>query len=120
MASNPALGGARLRLRSDFSFAGYNAAAQVILRTMQRYGIVLADGGNIALTFSSDRHSTATWSGLGITPQIFWNGIDGNRTPVRVSDFTVIDTGPQIGETYDCVRTPELPGGLVFRDGFEP
>jgi len=111
--------GVRMRLRSDFNFAGYNAAAQVILRTMQRYGIVLSDGGNIALTFTSDRHNTATWSSLGITPQIFWNGSAGNRTPVLVSDFAIIDTGPRIGETYDCVRTPEAPGAAIFRNGFE-
>lgn len=111
--------GARLRLRADFDMTGYNAAARVILRTMQRYGIVLADGGNIALTFMSDRHATATWAELGITPQVFWNGTAGNRTPVMVSDFAVIDTGPRIGETYDCVRTPIQPGQGLFADGFE-
>lgn len=115
--------GARLRLRADFPMAGYNAAAQTILRTMQRYGIVLSDGGNIALTFESDRHTTRTWAELGITPQIFWNGSDGNRTPVKVTDFVVLDTGPRIAETYDCERTvvePEEPDeDLVFRDGFE-
>ena len=109
-----------MRLRSDFNFAGYNAAAQVILRSMQRYGMVLSDGGNIALTFSSDRHSVATWASLGITPQIFWNGSAGNRTPVQVGDFQIIDTGPRIAETYDCVRTPGVPGSTVFRNGFEP
>ena len=112
--------GARMRLRSDFNFTGYNAAAQVILRTMQRYGIVLSDGGSIALTFSSDRHSTATWSSLGVTPQIFWSGSMGNRTPILVSDFAIIDTGPRIGETFDCVRTPKAPGATIFRNGFEP
>jgi len=111
--------GVRMRLRSNFDFSGYNAAAQVILRTMQRYGIVLSDGGNIALTFASNRHSVATWSGLGITPQIFWNGSAGNRTPIQVSDFQIVDTGPRIGETYNCVRTPGVPGTAVFMDGFE-
>ena len=56
---------------------------------------------------------------LGITPQVFWNGTAGNRTPVMVSDFAVIDTGPRIGETYDCVRTPIQPGQGLFADGFE-
>lgn len=111
--------GARLRLRADFPMAGYNAAAQVILRTMQRYGIVLADGGNIALTFASDRHNATTWSTLGITPQTFWSGSSGNRTPVLVTDFAVIDTGPRIGETFDCVRTNIVPGAALFEDGFE-
>lgn len=108
--------GARMRLRTDFDMSGYNAAAQVVLRTMQRQGIVLSDGGNIALTFESDRFTTAKWLDLGITPQIFWNGSSGNRTPVRVTDFQVIDTGPRIAETYDCVRSPVMP---LLLDGFE-
>lgn len=108
--------GARLRLRQDFDMAGYNAAAQVVLRTMQRYGIVLADGGNIALTFESDRHTAAKWADLGITPQVFWNGAVGNRTPVRVTHFDVLDTGPRIAETYDCARTDIAPS---FQDGYE-
>jgi serine/threonine-protein kinase len=112
--------GARLRLRSDFDMTGYNAAAQVVLRTMQRYGIVLADGGNIALTFESDRHTTASWASLGLDDsQIFWTGAIGNRTPVAVTDFVVIDTGSRIAETYDCVRSAVVPGDAVFTNGFE-
>jgi len=111
--------GVRMRLRADFPMAGYNAAAQVILRTMQRYGIVLSDGGNIALTFESDRHTDTTWAELGIGPHAFWNGAVGNRQPVRVGDFQIIDTGPRIAETYECERTPIVPGALLFRDGFE-
>jgi serine/threonine-protein kinase len=108
--------GARLRLRSDFPMAGYNAAAQVILRTMQRYGIVLADGGTVALTAESDRYTSNTWAGLGIGSRVF------DQTPgaqdVLISDFAVLDTGPRIGETYDCVRSqPELDP--LFANGFE-
>lgn len=111
--------GVRMRLRGNFDMTGYNPAAQVVLRTMQRYGIVLADGGNIALTFESDRFTTAQWTTLGIGPHTFWNGTDGNRTPVRVTDFAVIDTGPRIPETYDCVRSPVVVGNTIFHDGFE-
>lgn len=111
--------GVRLRLRADFDMAGYNAAARAILRTMQRYGLVLADGGNIALTFESDRFTDTSWDDLGITPQIFWNGSAGNRTPLAVGDFDVIDTGPRIAETYDCVRSSVVPGAGMFADGFE-
>lgn len=111
--------GVRLRLRSDFDMTGYNPAAQVILRTMQRYGIVLSDGGNIALTFESDRHTTATWASLGIDNHVFWSGANGNRTPVRVTDFAVIDTGPRIAETFDCVRSAVVPGETIFNNGFE-
>jgi len=85
---------------------------------MQRYGIVLADGGNIALTFESDRHTENDWASLGISPQIFWNGSAGNRTPVQVTDFAVIDTGARIAESYECERTV-LPASPLFANGFE-
>ncbi len=115
--------GVRMRLRADFNMTGYNAAAQVILRTMQRYGIVLADGGRIALTFESDRFTEHDWEELGIDPHIFWSGSAGNRTPVKVTDFSVLDTGSRIAETYDCVRTqiepPEPDPNHIFKDGFE-
>lgn len=108
--------GARLRLRADFPMAGYNAAAQAILRTMQRYGIVLADGGNVALTAESDRYTTNTWASLGIGSRVFDQ--TPGATDVTVNDFVVLDTGPRIAETYDCVRSePTIDG--VFANGFE-
>ncbi len=110
--------GVRMRLKPDFDMSGYNAAARVILRTMQRYGIVLSDGGNIALTFESDRHTTAKWNTLGISAQVFWNGAGGS-TPVLVSHFEIIDTGPRIAETWNCVRSNPTVLDLIFRHGFE-
>lgn len=107
--------GARLRLKAEFDMSGYSPAAQVILRTMQRYGIVLADGGNIALTFASDRHSETSWADLGIGPHVFWD----NPTPVEVEDFEVLDTGERIAETYECVRSSVSPFDGVFFDRFE-
>jgi len=110
--------GARLRLKPDFDMSGYDSAARVILRTMQRYGIVLADGGNIALTFVSDRHSQTSWAALGIGPHLFWNGANG-ATPVQVEHFEVIDTGERMGETYDCVPSQVSPIDELFFDRFE-
>jgi serine/threonine-protein kinase len=102
--------GSRLRLRADFPVNLYNPAAQVILRTMQRYGIVLADGGNIALTAESDLYTTHTWAQLGIGSRVFDADVPG--APVRIQDFAVVDTGPRIVETYDCVRNPEPVGNV--------
>ncbi len=116
--SNSVPYGVRMRLKSGFSMSGYSAAAQVILRTMQRYGIVLADGGNIALTFETDRYTTAKWNTLGITAQTFWNGAGGS-TPVLVSHFEIINTGPRIGETWDCVRSTVVVSDLIFANGFD-
>src|SRR5256884_5716153 len=47
-ANNPNLPpmGARARLRSNFSVAHYSRDAQVILRAMQTYGIMVADNGS--------------------------------------------------------------------------
>ena len=101
--------GSRLRLRADFPVNLYNPAAQVILRTMQHYGIVLADGGNIALTAESDRFTTHTWAELGIGSRTFDTEVPG--AIVRGQAFAVLDTGPRIVETYDCVRNPEPPTG---------
>lgn len=99
--------GSRLRLRPDFPVALYPPAAQVVLRTMQRYGIVLADGGNIALTAEGDRYTTKKWSDVGLTSRVFDQAVPSAK--VVVQDFTVIDTGPRTLETYDCVRNPEPP-----------
>ena len=110
--------GVRMRLKSNFNMSGYSAAAQVILRTMQRYGIVLADGGNIALTFESDRYTTANWDSLGIEARTFVDVVNGS-TPVLVSHFEIIDTGARIGETWNCVRSTVNVPDLIFADGFE-
>ncbi len=109
--------GSRLRLRADFDMTGYSPAARVILRTMQKYGIVLADGGNIALTAQADTFTTAKWADpdIQIGSRVF------DQTPgaidVNLNHFEVLDTGPQILETYNCVRT-EIVSAL-FLDGFE-
>jgi len=107
--------GARLRLRSDFPLDGYNPAARVILNTFKRYGIVLADGGNIALTAESDLYTETSWSELGVGSRIF------DQTPgaldVDITDFEVIDTGPRIAETYECVRSV-IPTTML-KNGFE-
>ncbi|MEM9291660.1 MAG: hypothetical protein AAGD01_08265 [Acidobacteriota bacterium] len=108
--------GARLRLRSDFPLTGYPPAARVILNTLKRYGMLLADGGNIALTAESDLYTTTSWADLGINSRIF--DLTAGATDVLASDFEVLDTGPRIGETYNCVRTP-TPPLVFFQDGFE-
>src|SRR6266550_7698119 len=37
--------GARFRLRSSFDVSGFSASTQVVLRALQRYGLILADNG---------------------------------------------------------------------------
>src|ERR1044071_937292 len=87
--------GVHLRLRADYPIASLKPGAQVVARAMQKYGMYHADGGNIALTAQSDRHTTAKWSGL-LAPQ--------DLAALKVTDFEVIDHGAPIALTYDCVR----------------
>ena len=107
--------GARLRLRSDFPLTNYSPAAKVVLNTMKRYGIVLSDGGSIALTAESDLFTETTWAELGIDSREFDQ--TPGATTVTVNDFAVLDTGPRIAETWDCVPNNLTPA--VFANGFE-
>jgi hypothetical protein len=47
-ASNPNLPpmGARFRLKASYNISGYSPQAQVVLRAMQQYGLILADNGS--------------------------------------------------------------------------
>lgn len=99
--------GARLRLRGDFPLASLpNEGARVVARAMQKYGILLADGGTIALTAQSDRFTTAKWAGL-LGPL--------DLRLLQVTDFQMVAGGTRINYTGDCVRT--IPP--LFADGFE-
>lgn len=90
--------GARFRLRADFDLTPYGASAQVILRAMQHYGLFLADGGNVPLTGADDADTTHTWAELGIDSHALFG--------VTASDMEIVDLGPTIPLTYDCVRNP--------------
>ncbi len=88
--------GVHLRLRADYPLASLpTEGARVVARALQRYGMYHADGGQIALTAQSDRYTTARWDGL-LGPR--------DLAALRVEDFEVIDHGPPIDLTFDCVR----------------
>jgi serine/threonine-protein kinase len=88
--------GVHFRLRADYPVASLpTAGARVVARAMQKYGMYHADGGNIALTAQSDRHTTAKWAGLLGSQDL---------VALRVSDFEVIDHGTSHSITNDCTR----------------
>lgn len=87
--------GVHFRLRKDFPINTLKPGAQVVARAMQKYGMYHADGGNIALTAQSDRHTTAKWSGL-LAPR--------DLSSLKVTDFEVIDHGAALPITGDCNR----------------
>lgn len=92
--------GARFRLRASFPLSSLpDNGTRTIARALQKYGMILADGGNIALTAASDRNTTAKWS------NVLPSGSTG-LTAIQVTDFEMIDAGARIPLTYDCVRSP--------------
>lgn len=93
---NAAPYGVRFRLKADFDESGYTESQQVILRALKTYGMLLSDGGQVPLTFADDTTSTAKWAELGIDSHSF--------DLIGVDDFEVVDLGPDIELTYDCVR----------------
>ncbi len=87
--------GVHFRLRADYPINNLPVGARVVARAMQKYGMYHADGGNIALTAQSDRHTTAKWAGL-LGPR--------DLAALKVEDFEVISHGATIPMTNDCVR----------------
>jgi serine/threonine-protein kinase len=90
--------GGHMRLKADYPVQNLKPAAQVVARAMQKYGMYMADGGNIALTAQADVVGCATWAEVDLGPQ--------DLNVLKATDFEVIDHGPTIPVTYDCQRTP--------------
>jgi hypothetical protein len=88
--------GARLRLKADVDLGRLPSnGARVVARAMQKYGMFLADGGNIALTAQADTDSATKWEGL-LGPR--------DLSMLKVTDFEMVDGGPRIPLTLDCRR----------------
>jgi hypothetical protein len=90
--------GVRFRLKADFDDSSFSDPQKVVITAMKTYGMLLSDGGEIALTFADDKNSTAKWADLGIDSQSF-----KELTPEQ---FEVVDLAPEIALTYECVRNP--------------
>ncbi len=99
--------GARLRLHASFDASALTAGAQVVVTALKKYGMILSDGGNVALTAKSDQFSTLKWANLlgshdleALQPTDFdmvvaSYGTDQVSSSMRF-DFT----------SYNCVRNP--------------
>lgn len=91
--------GVRFRLKADFDESGYTDPQKVVLKALKTHGMLLSDGGEISLTFADDRTSTAKWADLGIDANSF--------SGITVDQFEVVELGPEIDLTYECVRNEE-------------
>ncbi len=97
--------GARLRLHANFDISRFNAASQVVLRTLKKYGMFLADGGNLPLTFDDGMFATHQWSDANI------NFNSHSLFGVALTDFDVMPIGTPIAysnssPSAECVRNP--------------
>jgi hypothetical protein len=105
-AANAVPYGAHLRLRSDRLTAVLaalpNDAARVVAHALHDYGMILSDGGNIALTSEDDENTTAKWDtvlGTGLGAR--------DLQTIMPSDFEMGDGGPRHSvKTSSCDRTP--------------
>lgn len=88
--------GARFRLKASYDLSQLTPAAQVVARAMQKYGMFLADGGNIALTAQDDADTQAKYSDLDFGSH--------DLQDLKVTDFEIVDEGKPIRLTDDCVR----------------
>ena len=72
--------GARFRLRASFDISGYSSKAQIVLRAMKRYGLIVADNG-------SDWYVQGT-----VDPRWTYAFVDQlKRVPARA--FVAVNTG---------------------------
>jgi serine/threonine-protein kinase len=90
--------GVRLRLKASYDLSQLTPAAQVVARAMQKYGMFLSDGGNIALTAQNDADTKAKYADMDFTSH--------DLADLKVTDFEVVDMGTPIRLTDDCVRNP--------------
>jgi serine/threonine-protein kinase len=90
--------GVHLRLKASFDVSRLKPAAQVVARAMQKYGMFLSDGGNIALTAQNDADTRIKYSDVGFATN--------DLQSLKVTDFEVIKFGEPIPLTNRCVRNP--------------
>jgi serine/threonine-protein kinase len=88
--------GVHLRLKANYPVESLpKEGARVVARALQKYGMVHADGGEVALTAASDRYTTAKWADLLD---------DDDLEMLKVTDFEIVDHGDVITYPYRCTR----------------
>lgn len=90
--------GARFRLKASYDLSQLTPAAQVVARAMQKYGMFLSDGGNIALTAQNDQDTKAKYADMDFGSH--------DLLDLKVTDFEVMELGTPIRITDECTRNP--------------
>jgi serine/threonine-protein kinase len=90
--------GAHFRLKASYDVSQLMPEAQVVARAMQKYGMFLADGGNIALTAESDMDTKTKYADIDFDSH--------SLKALKVTDFEILDMGTPIHLTDECKRNP--------------
>ena len=102
--------GARLRLRGDHLTAVLaalpNEYARTVARALHDYGMILSDGGNVALTAEDDERTTAKWDNTTSNRALATGLGARDLQSISPSDFEMVEGGARIAFTGDCTRTP--------------
>lgn len=90
--------GVRFRLRAGFPLASLPSnGARVVAQAMQKYGMFLADGGNIALTAADDRFTQHKWTDVVVDAH--------SLSAIQPTDMEVVDMGTPVS-IWNCTRNP--------------
>ena len=114
--------GTRLRLRADYPLQNLpSEGARVVARAMQKHGILLSDGGTLALTAQADTFTQHKWDEPGIELSQY------SLQALLVSDFAMIDGGTRYnyGDAGCALLDPLLGDGfeaatLLRWDNYQP
>jgi hypothetical protein len=100
-ASGPPFG-TRLRLKASFDESSIaSSGGRAVVRALKKYGMLLADGGEYALTAEDDRFEKAK------DPSMAWQGIldPADLAAIAPQDFEVVDLGAA-QKQGDCALLP--------------
>lgn len=99
--------GSRWRLKPTFNIASLTPAAQVLARALQKYGMLLSDGGSMALTGINDAFSAVKWTDVALAPR--------DLSTLTPSDFEVLEWNSGLNPwdgpaqtNINCVKSPEV------------
>jgi serine/threonine-protein kinase len=90
---------ARLRLKASKDLSTLSPGARVVAQALKKYGMFLADGGNITFTAATDALAAHKWTEVGVD--------SSSLKSLSWSDFEVVDLGARLDYgSGSCSRTP--------------
>jgi hypothetical protein len=92
--------GVHFRLKSTFDVTQLPSGAQVVANAMKKFGMFLANGGDLALTAANDHFTTAKWTDANVKL-----GAQDLAT-LQVTDFEIVNLGPNVTTGNNCVKNP--------------